>query len=366
MKKLLFVSHDASRTGAPILLINLARILKEIGYDIEFLLKKSGPLEKDFKDIGTTYLAEREHKKGLLRKIKNRLKKKSSPLGLLPWSSYCLVISNTLTNGDILKEIKKNYTGKIITYAHELEIATHFYTNHEDLKRTLDISNEYWVPSYGVKKHLINNLGIAAQNIKLLHYYIPAFSKSGTTIIEREFTVGAAGTSDWRKAPEIFIQSAYRLFQKYPEAKMKFIWQGAQQSGIEISRIRYEIKKAGLEEKVIFLPSTSKMGEFYSNIDVFFLSSKEDPYPLVVLEAANARVPTICMEDAGGSPEFIQASKGGRVVPFLDIESIVDAIWFYYQNESLRKNDGECAYRHLANTHQNEDYIAKQFRNILN
>ena len=40
LKKILFISHDATRTGAPILLLNLLRLLKETGvYQISILLK---------------------------------------------------------------------------------------------------------------------------------------------------------------------------------------------------------------------------------------------------------------------------------------------------------------------------------------
>ena len=57
MKKIVFISHLADRTGAPIVLLHLLRWLKQRG-DFEFviLLEATGELENDFRDIAKTYI----------------------------------------------------------------------------------------------------------------------------------------------------------------------------------------------------------------------------------------------------------------------------------------------------------------------
>src|SRR4051812_5528003 len=48
----LFVSHDASRTGAPIFLLNLLRWIKaNTALDFEVLLPRGGPLVSDFANL---------------------------------------------------------------------------------------------------------------------------------------------------------------------------------------------------------------------------------------------------------------------------------------------------------------------------
>jgi glycosyltransferase involved in cell wall biosynthesis len=47
------------------------------------------------------------------------------------------------------------------------------------------------------------------------------------------------------------------------------------------------------------------------------LPSREDPYPLVCLEAACHGKPIVCFDGAGGMPEFVR-EDAGRVVPYLD------------------------------------------------
>jgi len=52
---ILFISHDSSLTGAPILLINLLKLLSRTGtYDIRILLCRGGYLEDEFAKIAPT------------------------------------------------------------------------------------------------------------------------------------------------------------------------------------------------------------------------------------------------------------------------------------------------------------------------
>jgi hypothetical protein len=61
MKHILFVSHDANRAGAQILLLRFLKLLK---YDKDFtfsiLLKSGGIIENEFKEIAKTYLWENQ------------------------------------------------------------------------------------------------------------------------------------------------------------------------------------------------------------------------------------------------------------------------------------------------------------------
>jgi glycosyltransferase involved in cell wall biosynthesis len=60
-------------------------------------------------------------------------------------------------------------------------------------------------------------------------------------------------------------------------------------------------------------------------LDVFMLSSREDTYPLVVVEAASLGVPTIYFDQSGGIYDFIDAQSGIRV-DYLDVQAMANAI----------------------------------------
>lgn len=367
-KHLLFISHDATRTGAPILLLNLVKAIGK-NYQVDFLLKNGGELFNEFSESAITSIAAKPQKRTIYKRILKKIRKgeeKRFEISNLKWKEYDFVISNTITNGDLLPEIRKFYKGPIISYVHELEMATRFFTNEIDLKQLIACSNAYFVPSEAVKNHLITNVGISPEKIEVLHYYIPPFKINlQNKPLQRDFLIGSVGTLDWRKSPDLFIVIAKAFFKKLPDANVQFIWKGAADGSVEMDRLKYDIKKAGLKSKVSFVGASSDVAGFFNSISLFLLTSREDPYPLVVLEAANEEVPTLCFAGAGGSPEFIEQSQGGRIISYLDINEAVDAIIYYYRNRQALSSDGKKARAELLRTHQNIEYITSQFTSAL-
>ena len=72
------------------------------------------------------------------------------------------------------------------------------------------------------------------------------------------------------------------------------------------------------------------------------LTSREDPFPLVCLEAAALGISTICFADAGGMPEFVR-DDAGFVVPYLDVARAFDSVRLLMKSEELRLRLGRCA-----------------------
>ena len=127
MKKILLISHDASRTGAPILLLNLSRLLiNGANFKIQFLLKKGGPLADEFKSIADVTIWEKSGG-GRIKRIKNKISRAVERKQRRRFvQSFDIILSNTITNGDI--DYALNGHPRIITYVHELREAIKFFT----------------------------------------------------------------------------------------------------------------------------------------------------------------------------------------------------------------------------------------------
>lgn len=95
--------------------------------------------------------------------------------------------------------------------------------------------------------------------------------------------------------------------------------------------------------KVEFLGHVSDPGQFYAAADVFLLPSREDPFPLVAMEAAAFGVPIIAFKGAGGISEHVAKWNAGVVVDYLSIVELAKAVVEYSKNPSLRKLHGENA-----------------------
>src|SRR5690242_4423886 len=123
-KKILVISHDANLNGAPILLLRLMRILKEHGYSFNTILRQGGPLVDEFKSLsGICGRFKTSNRTGFISKLNNRLRGRNNNFDIAAYTAGIdFVLTNTVTNGEIIKLLKEIYDGPVITYVHELKM----------------------------------------------------------------------------------------------------------------------------------------------------------------------------------------------------------------------------------------------------
>jgi len=87
------------------------------------------------------------------------------------------------------------------------------------------------------------------------------------------------------------------------------VWCGGVQSDSEYLRwIKHDLRARGLDERVRFIGVMEEMGPLYRAAQVFVLPSREDPFPLVALEAVHAGLPVLAFIGGGGAPELLEVS----------------------------------------------------------
>ena len=103
--KILFVSHNASKTGAPIVLLHFIKWLKNNkDYEITILLKSGGELLQDFRLLADTYIWYEASANNWLQKfidrVYGRLKKMNQRqyeiIKKLQAASFNLAYTNTI------------------------------------------------------------------------------------------------------------------------------------------------------------------------------------------------------------------------------------------------------------------------------
>ena len=316
MKKVLIISHESSRTGAPVLLLNLSFLLIENNCEIDYLLKNDGELVPEFQKIGNTTILNKKSK-NLIQKIYHKLS--ASVLRIKLSGSihkYNFIISNTLLNHDLDDLLKKNKN--VYTYAHELESVLSYYTNNDNIKKVIHHTHSFLYPANCVKDLLINKFGIANSNFIYLPYYIPDhihFRKDYNLEMRQklgysnsDIIVGGMGALSQRKGIDLFIETAQIVKSK--NKNVHFLWCGGDSDSNEWKDIHELIKKQDLEDMVKIVPNTSVPSKYMAMYDIFFLSSREDPMPLVGIEAAMMKVPVLFFTNTGGMDEFLGEDAG--------------------------------------------------------
>jgi glycosyltransferase involved in cell wall biosynthesis len=357
-EEVLFVSHDAGRTGAPFVLLNFQRWLKE-NTTLKFatILRRTGPLETEFAKLGETFLIETPSKpRSLPTRIANRLGWSTSRPDerLAPFRNRCyrLIYSNTVTNGDVLQALARPGV-QIITHVHELEywIKKSGATNW---KQVCKHTTTFIAASEAVALYLQKQHGITPERIKVVHEFIPtkAWTQSGVTrktplsraqlgIPENAFVVGGSGSETWRKGKDLFIKLAGIFRRRHPAQPFWFMWVGWQGNEKERSQLARDMEAAGIIDSFIWTGEVANPLDYFANFDAFALVSREDPFPLVCLEAALLGKPILCFADAGGAPELIEQDSG-FVVPYLDLEAMADKLILLQQSKDVARQMGAC------------------------
>lgn len=112
-----------------------------------------------------------------------------------------------------------------------------------------------------------------------------------------------AGQVQPRKGVDLFLQTARHLLDE-SAFDWRFIWVGG---GYEPKRdfvtsvyLKHQLRAAGLEGRVVMMPAQRDLTPFWQVADVFFLSSRLDPFPNVALDAWEAKLPVVCFDQATG------------------------------------------------------------------
>ena len=337
MKSILFISHDASRTGAPIVFLNFLKWLRlNTGVHFIIILREGGELKDDFCEIAPTFILDR-----------GSMSRATIASELIDYN-IGLIFSNTAVNGDVLELLNK-FECPVISYIHELEHVITTYCGIDNFKKVKQYTNQYIAASSPVKDNLVLNHGIKKEYIEVVNEGIPLIDRSLEDqsrvreelylkfgIPKNALIVGGCGTISWRKGTDLLIQVASAVCQdKKTNLPIHFVWMGGPTEGTYFEELAYDIEKLKLQPFFHFLGVQSDSLSYLSILDVFVLPSREDAFPLVCLEASSLGKPIVCFRESGGIHEYVE-SDCGFVVSYLNLMEMSSKILVILEDQNLR------------------------------
>lgn len=369
--KVLFVSHMASRSGAPLLLLWLLRWLKEHepGIDPAVVLLGDGPLRSDFEALAPTVAWSQPLFRPLMERLGDRLRGggPASPAALLEAAverhKPDLLYINTLVVGRHLQGLSRDpQRPACLSHVHELETTLATMSTPADVARQLDLSSHVIACADGVRRSLEENWGLEPDRCTQIPEFIPLSrpdpGDSGpgpaarpgpedpllepltAALAAGTFVFGFAGQAIGRKGFDLFpllVQECDRVFADRP---FLAVWLGAAPQQPEVIVVRRDLRLMGLEHRVLLLPPMPSGIDVIRRYQVHGLLSREDPYPVVALEAAASAVPTLCFRDSGGIVDFVTGGCG-LTVPYLDLAAFAAALRRLSDEPQTRRQLGE-------------------------
>jgi len=340
---ILFVSHDASRTGAPIFLLNLiTRLAGRLNIAFTILLARGGELEPEFRKLGTTLVlgGPNEIDPSVLDALKQR--------------NIRLAYFSTITNGALQARLKV-LGCPVLCHVHELAFSIEHFFGERNLKQVLASTDLFLAGSKAVQADL--ERWVKPHRVALAYPFIDVHAnqqavnptKPPLDLPRGAVVVGACGTISWRKGTDLFIQLAQRVLAT-SDVPVVFVWLGGPLAQAEYRGLRYDIEHTGIERHIIFTGHVERHLPYLAQFDIFVLPSREDPFPLVMLDAASLGKPLVCFERAGGMPEFVE-NDAGFVVPYLDVNVMGTVVRRLSRDPELRATLGQCARRKVIERH---------------
>jgi glycosyltransferase involved in cell wall biosynthesis len=367
---ILVVSHEASRTGAPIVSLNIVLNLVE-QYNVVALLLGDGPLDCSFLQAGAvTVISPVRHHPVLAEYLLGRLHDQFK---------FRFAFVNSIESRIVLKPLAARFV-PVVSLIHEFAAYTRprdafpeallwssdvvFSTDitRQSVLQDASCSDARCVHTLPQGRCLLPapqmaDLELEQERQRLSRWMRP--NGTGNDVV----VVLGAGSVHLRKGVDLFIEVAARVVAAPDGINCRFIWLGNgydPDGDVHYSAYLHDqIQRAGLERHVLFGSDTKTIETAYQEADLFLMSSRLDPLPNVAVDALSHGKPVLCFDRATGIADFLKTSGLGDhcVATYLDTAEMADKVTALARSKSLRHEVGERGREAAASYFNLRDYV---------
>lgn len=363
-ERILLVSHDATKTGAPILVLHIAKTLKtEFGKEVVILLIQGGPLEEEFKKYGVVVNLFHQSFSSMTNKewiVAEGVFEKLAGLGV----KTC--ISNTVLSGMLLPFAKK-YGLSCVSLIHEQSTTIKDNNFVEATEKLLQYSDKLVFSADFVKEDFAKNFKkfdreilVRPQGVFLKNTFEDEKAVA-RKILRRRLELApdakiilGAGFGNLRKGVDLFFEVVRQVTEKSRELGVYFVWMGEWDCSLRDKLIK-KAEKNGFLDRIILVGFENDPSVFFAGADVFLLPSRQDPFPSVVLNAMDCGTPVVAFAGGGGAPEILINQRGG-IVPFENTVSMKEAVLKLLTDDDFYQTASEEAKKAIENKFVFKDY----------
>ncbi len=332
----LIVTHEASRTGAPILSLNLAKGFHK-KYNVVSLLLGLGALVDDFKRNSDIVIGPIENRYDELS-VSNIVDK------LLDYLDIRFAIVNSIESRNVLPALGRRFVPTVAlihefaayTRPREAFIQATFWATKvvfpDEIIRENAIShhpelvgNHSLILPQGrclLSEVTANRVSTSAEREAISKVFRPVNKQPETIVIL------GAGSVHFRKGVDIFLDCAVHIARSNFRDTCRFVWVGGgfdpEHDADYSAYLADQIQRSGLENQVAFLDEVSEMDYAYEQADILLLSSRLDPLPNVAIDSMFHGIPVLCMDQTTGIAGLLKKNGLSEecVAPYLDVEAL--------------------------------------------
>jgi glycosyltransferase involved in cell wall biosynthesis len=365
---ILVVSHDAARAGAQLILLEaLEHLVEHRNLEVFVLLLEGGEVEEE--------IASHVHTLRLDRVVAatgaSRWEALNAVLGAFLWRRPLLAWCNTVVSSEAAV-VCERLGLPVLSLIYELPTSIEATVGRRGLLELVAASRKVVVASHFVRDSLVESYGIDPERLIPLHTGVLEWDGSdgwrercrAAVLAELDlptdtFLVLGCGTIHPRKGTDLFVQVAREAVAMSGSERLFFLWIGSEQDQSQFRRwCQHDLEAMGLAGRVRLAGSRRSTADYFGAADAFALTSREDPFPMVGLEAMARGVPVVAFGGAGGAPEVL-GEEAGVVVPYLDVQEMARSVVCLYEAPHFRAEIGRRARRKIEAHYQWSAYLRK-------
>lgn len=360
LNPLLFVGHDGIQAGAEIVLLEIVKwFFIHTTRRLKVLLLAPGPISDKYSEFADTYV------------LPGGYADNSDKLSLFLKENFEFLYLNTVVSGrffSILDEHRIHVVGEIITHIHEMQNVIDSFP--DEMQQLLD-KTKLWISASPKSTHALHSrYAIKKEDIITVPAFISPITQGEAPlslrddarrtlgISSQDTVVVGCGTVYPRKGPDIFLETARRVNAQRAH-KIVFLWIG---DGPDFAQTINDILPSE-KNHIRFIGNRTDANRLLACGDIFFMSSREDPFPLVVLEAAQHKIPSICFRPATGIIDFIE-KDAGFILDKIGAEQATALISRVLLQTDRLEQLGKRAYEKLHKSYTSGSQIVKIFQAI--
>jgi glycosyltransferase involved in cell wall biosynthesis/phage host-nuclease inhibitor protein Gam len=324
-QRIVLVSHDAHPHGAQLLVLHMARHLSVMGFRVDLVVLEDGPLLDRFAEHATVHRADL-----------SRPEQVAAQATALWRAGAEIAFVNTAVSGGMVP-ILKQAGFVVVSLIHELPGVLASYKLESQAAAIADDADKVVFAAEAVRAGFESFIGHELSNavIRPQGTYFPSpyrFAQDSQLVrrqarqalglpVDKKIIL-SAGYADHRKGFDIFIDTMTALARRSDD--VIGVWIGHHDApfvGTHLKRLR----SAGFADRLILPGRVEAPQDYYAAADLYALTSREDPFPTVVMEALDAKVPVVAFEGVGGFEGLLHRGCG-LLVPAFDVTAYAAAL----------------------------------------
>jgi ubiquinone/menaquinone biosynthesis C-methylase UbiE/glycosyltransferase involved in cell wall biosynthesis len=371
---ILLVTHEISRTGAPILVLNLAKSFNE-DFNVIVVSLGGGELINGFLnhcDLIIGPLSNTKYSsKDVMSKFFSLLNEKLN----FEWAIVNSIVSNqavvALDEAEIpvvhlIHEFPSYTKPDDVFIESSIHSAKQIYSSQLLLD---DVLNKY--PNISACKPIALSQGrcLVPDKDGSLTKSVDSANSNSIDNSNKTFLVIGMGYVQIRKGVDHFIECCRIVTRKCPEKNIKFIWYGdGYNPEYDLNYSIYlkdQIERSGIDSQFEFRPATDDLESIYKEADLLLLTSRLDPLPLVSQDMMHYGKPVLCFDRSTGLAEFLSQRDETKccVLPYGDITAMAELIVEFFMAPNRLAAVGKAC-KELCNLYFNFETYCDSLKKI--